>query len=89
MYMTLELSMYPLEEAQYTSAIKWFIQQIKHYDTIESKTTATCTQLTGDYDTLMHILQVEIKKVYQKWGQSVLVCKFIHGALALEPDAHV
>ena len=86
MQITIELSMYPLEETHYASAIQWFIEQIKYYDTIQRKTTATCTQLTGDYDTLMHILQVEIKKAYQKWGQSVFVCKLILGALALEVD---
>tara|TARA_B100001094_G_C18192380_1_gene808172 strand:- start:2752 stop:3012 length:261 start_codon:yes stop_codon:yes gene_type:complete len=84
MHITIEISMYPLEEDRYIAAIQWFIERIQHYDTIQRKTTATCTQLTGDYDTLMHILQVEIKQAYQKWGQSVFVCKFIHGTLDLE-----
>lgn len=88
MQMTLEVSMYPLEAVHDKSAMTWFIEQFTRNDSRAGKTTATCAQLTGDYDTLMHRLQVKMKQVDPKWGQPVLVCKFIHGALALEADSY-
>ncbi|WP_095499539.1 hypothetical protein [Paraferrimonas haliotis] len=83
MKLTVEISMYPLHD-DYLTPIKWFIERLASYPNIERNTTATCTQVQGDFDEVMAMLSVEMKAGYQKFGKAIFVCKFLQGPLELD-----
>ena len=79
-----EISMYPLQEADYKRAIKWFIQRLEHYPEIERRTNAMSTQIQGEHSLIMQILERELAATYQQFGRGIFVCKFIPGGLELD-----
>ena len=42
------------------------------------------TQIFGEYDLVMNVLNQEIKKSYETFGKAIFVCKFINGDLSPE-----
>ncbi|NKF50470.1 hypothetical protein G3R49_07785 [Shewanella sp. WXL01] len=82
MKLTVEISMYPFNE-NYIDPIKWFISRLDKYDNIQRVTNAMATQVCGNYDDVMQMLNVEMQAAHEKWGKAVFVCKFIGGELNL------
>lgn len=82
MKLSVEISKYPLTEADYVSAIQDFIDRINLHEGIRVITNLMSTQIFGDYDHVMTILSKELKTSFEKHGTSVFVCKFIPGDLA-------
>lgn len=78
MYMTAEISMYPVRD-EYLPPIKTFIEALNANPDIAVETTATCTILRGEYDQLMQLLQEAMAESYRQFGVSVFVTKFIPG----------
>lgn len=81
MKISVEISKYPLTEADYVSAIQDFIDRVNTHSGIRVVTNLMSTQLFGDYDTVMNVLNKELKTSFEKHGTSVFVCKFIPGDL--------
>ncbi|QTH62896.1 hypothetical protein J1N51_08980 [Psychrosphaera ytuae] len=81
MKVSVEISKYPLTEADYVSAIQDFIDRVNTHSGIRVVTNLMSTQLFGDYDTVMNVLNKELKTSFEKHGTSVFVCKFIPGDL--------
>lgn len=77
---TIEISKYPLSE-EYIPKIQDFIDRIAAHEGIKTKVTATCTQITGDYDVVMNLLQKEIKTSFERYGKAIFVMKVLNGAL--------
>lgn len=82
MKLSVEISKYPLTEADYVSAIQDFIDRVNTHEGIRVITNLMSTQLFGDYDQVMTGLNKELKTSFEKHGTSVFVCKFIPGDLA-------
>lgn len=82
MKLSVEISKYPLTEADYVSAIQDFIDRVNTHEGIRVITNLMSTQLFGDYDQVMTVLNKELKTSFEKHGTSVFVCKFIPGDLA-------
>jgi len=80
---TIELSLYPLSD-NYTEVIISFIKALRSYDDIEVHTTAMSTYLSGDYDRVMSVLQIELKKVYEIISDCSTVIKIIPKDLNVE-----
>ena len=78
MKLTVEISMYPLQD-DYIVPIKGIIDRFNSYSDIKVKTVPTCTLLTGEYDRLMEIMAVEIKHCFDTYGKAVYVAKFLPG----------
>lgn len=78
MYMTAEISMYPVRD-EYLPPIKSFIEGLNANSNIAVETTTTCTILRGDYADLMQLLQDAMAESYRQFGVSVFVTKFIPG----------
>ncbi|MGR8949367.1 MAG: hypothetical protein ACU84Q_15085 [Gammaproteobacteria bacterium] len=83
MYMTAEISMYPIRD-DYLPPIKTFIDALNGVDGLLIETTTTCTILRGEYDVIMKLLGEAIAESYRQFGTSVFVTKFIPG---YDPDA--
>ena len=77
---TIEISNYPLSE-EFVPKIQDFINRCNTYNEIKIKTNATSTQISGDYDLVMNLLQVEIKTSFEKYGKAIFVVKVLNGDL--------
>lgn len=82
MKLTIEISLYPLQN-EYRPIIRDFINQLNLHSDIKIVTNAMSTQVTGDYDTVMAILQKTMKQCYSTHGKAVFIVKFIGDELAI------
>lgn len=62
---TIDISLYPLNSA-YKDEIIIFVQQLKKYPGIKIEVNGMSTQIYGDYDQLMTLMQQEMKTVLLK-----------------------
>jgi len=80
MKLSVEISMYPLNE-NFGEHILKFIKKIKSDPNISSRTNSMSTQIFGEYDDVMTILQKEMKPVFADEIKTVMVMKFINADL--------
>ena len=80
MKLTVELSLYPLQE-EYIPIIQAFIEAMGEHGDLTIVTNAMSTQICGDYDRIFALIRQELKASYDRFGKQVLVCKFIPGEL--------
>lgn len=77
---SIDISLYPLAD-DYIPAIKEFIDRISSYDEINAGVNVVrsdlSTQLFGDYDTIMDLLKIEIKRSWETYGKGIFVIKFL------------
>lgn len=73
MRITAEVSLYPLTE-NYESIVIDFIQKLKR-DSIRVEVNGLSTQLFGEYEEVMNLLQKEAKLLFEQ-QKAVLVMKF-------------
>jgi uncharacterized protein YqgV (UPF0045/DUF77 family) len=83
MKLSVEISKYPLNQ-DYIPFIKDFIDRLNAHENLSVITNTMSTQVFGDYDLVMAVLNQEIKKSYEQFGKAIFVCKFINGDLAPE-----
>ena len=74
---SVEISMYPFLP-DYEPPILDFINRLKQYEEVEVIVNSMSTQLFGEYDTLMSILQKEVKETFEKEGTTVMAMKLLH-----------
>ena len=77
---TLEISKYPLDK-DYKKPIKDFISRINKNPDFTVLTSATNTQISGDYDQVMQLIQNEVKISFEEYGKVVFVMKIFNGDL--------
>ena len=82
---TIEISNYPLTK-DYESQIIDFIERIKAYKQIKISVKATCTLITGEYETVFEIVQKEIKSSFEQYGKMIFVMKVLLGELDITKD---
>lgn len=80
MKLTAEMSLYPLQE-DYIPVIQAFIDALTLRPGITRVTNAMSTQVCGDWETVMALVDHCLRESYQRFGKQVLVCKFIPGEL--------
>jgi len=73
---SIDMSLYPLAD-DYIPAIKEFIESLASYDRIAVKRNDLSTQLFGDYDQIMDILKIEIRRSWETHGKGIFVVKFL------------
>jgi uncharacterized protein YqgV (UPF0045/DUF77 family) len=76
MQMSIDMSLYPPTE-DYIPAIKEFIDRISSYEGIAVKRNDLATQVFGDYDQIMDMLKVEIRRSWETYGKGIFVVKFL------------
>lgn len=82
MQATVEISLNPLTE-DYDAIVTEFCERLKQYNGIKVEVNGLSTQLFGDYDRLMEILQHEVKGVLEA-HQAVFHLKMAKGILTRE-----
>lgn len=85
MYITIEISLYPLQE-DYKSAIKGFIKALKSdaSSEVSIRTTAMSIYVAGPYGEVMSSVTKHLQAVYQLIPHSATVIKIIPQQLHVE-----
>ena len=78
--LTAEMSLYPLQQ-DYIPVIRSFIETAAKREGLVLITNAMSTQVCGDWDAVISLVDQCLKASYQRFGKQVLVCKFIPGEL--------
>ena len=78
MYMTAEISMYPLRE-DYIPPIKAVIKKLNSFADLQVQTFATGTTLGGEFETVMQAISETLAWSHAEYGRAVFVAKFIPG----------
>ncbi|MFD2231002.1 hypothetical protein [Alkalimarinus sediminis] len=77
MELSVELSFYPLQD-QYKKPILALIDALKQESSIEVISNRMSTQLFGEYDSVMMVLNRLMKASFEQYGSAVFVAKFIN-----------
>ena len=83
MILSAELSLYPLRE-DYIPVIQAFIDELGERSDLTVVTNAMSTQLRGEYAVVMEAVSDTLRHSAERFGEQVLVCKFIPLDLAIE-----
>lgn len=84
MQLSVEISNYPLSDA-YVKPIKDFIGRLQAEPGLVVCCNTMSTQIFGDYELVMAILNREMKDSFSRYGKAIFVCKFINADL--RPDS--
>lgn len=84
MQVAVDISYYPLQP-DYEAPIKAFIRNLKLHPGIIVATNPLSTQISGDYDTVMNAVQLEMKKSLENGPVASFVLKVLN--VAIEPGA--
>jgi uncharacterized protein YqgV (UPF0045/DUF77 family) len=76
-----EISMYPFND-DFKPLIKSFIDRLNTYTDLEISTSATSTNIFGEYQHVMQVLTEMLAWSYSEHGRAVFVSKFIPGYVA-------
>jgi uncharacterized protein YqgV (UPF0045/DUF77 family) len=82
MKLSLEISMYPLNET-FIPLIKDFIDRMNQHKNLVIKTNTMSTQVFGDFDKVMNAFQQELKASFIDETKIVVVTKFFNGDLSV------
>lgn len=78
MQISLEISLYPLKD-EYKPSIIEFIAHLEAQENVSVFPNRMSTQIVGDVDVIMPLLQSEMMRSWQESGPAVFVCKFLPG----------
>jgi uncharacterized protein YqgV (UPF0045/DUF77 family) len=76
MYITVEISKYPLRE-DFLPRILDFIDRINTYEGIKVRTNETSTHISGEYQLVMEVLQNELSKSFESLPETIFVLKIL------------
>ncbi|MFL2569530.1 MAG: hypothetical protein ACJ0QH_02345 [Flavobacteriales bacterium] len=77
---SVEISMYPLD-VNYIEPITFFIKRLKRHPFISLETNGMSTQVFGDYDNVMTVIQKEIKNSFLLQQKVVFNIKVVNAHL--------
>ncbi|MCP3675813.1 MAG: hypothetical protein GY829_15280 [Gammaproteobacteria bacterium] len=80
MQISVELSCYPLAD-DFIPMISEFIKKINQHPEVTAITNTMSTQLFGESDVVMPLLNRAMEGSWAKDGKAVFVCKFINAEL--------
>jgi uncharacterized protein YqgV (UPF0045/DUF77 family) len=78
MKLSVEISMYSMKDDFYP-AVDAFLLDLNVDDQITVKTSSISTQLFGEYDAVMDLLQKAMRKSFEEFGKACFVTKFLQG----------
>ncbi|HZD52720.1 MAG TPA: YkoF family thiamine/hydroxymethylpyrimidine-binding protein [Woeseiaceae bacterium] len=81
MRVAVDISLYPLAE-EFLTPIKDVIRRLNEHDTIEIETNAMSTQIRGEYDAVMSVLQTEMKRTFEEVPKAVFTLRILNNPLS-------
>lgn len=80
MRVAVDISLYPLAE-EFLVPIKDVIRRFNDHETIEVETNAMSTQIRGEYDAVMNVLQSEMKRTFEQVPKAVFAVRILNNPL--------
>jgi len=77
MKISIEISLYPLDK-NYSQAIREFISRVSQYQQVEIRYQPMSTQITGEFDLCMELLNKELKQSFNQDKTIAAVFKIIN-----------
>ena len=77
MNIAVDISLYPLDN-NFIPHIKDFIKRLQENESIEVVTNPMSTQVRGEYEIVMRIIQKEIKKTFLESSKAVFAIKVLN-----------
>tara|TARA_B000000477_G_scaffold107130_1_gene98578 strand:+ start:515 stop:760 length:246 start_codon:yes stop_codon:yes gene_type:complete len=77
MNIAVDISLYPLDN-NFIPPIKDFIKRLQENESIEVVTNPMSTQVRGEYEIVMGIIQKEIKKTFLESSKAVFAIKVLN-----------
>ena len=76
MKIAVDISLYPLDE-DFSPPIKNFIHRLNNYNSIEVITNNMSTQIIGEYEVIMSILNNEIRDTFEELPKAIFAIKIL------------
>jgi uncharacterized protein YqgV (UPF0045/DUF77 family) len=80
MRVAVDISLYPLAD-DFLPPIKDVIDRLNAKSSVEVVTNAMSTQIRGEYDEVMAVLNQEIKKTFDQYPKAVFAIKILNNPL--------
>lgn len=77
MKIAVDISLYPLDK-DFIPPIKNFIHRLNHYNSIEVITNNMSTQIIGEYEVIMSILNNEIRDTFEELPKAIFAVKILN-----------
>ena len=79
MNLSVEISMYPLQD-EYKTKVKDFLYALNaSQDNIEIRSSNMSTRIFGEYAAVTKLLNQAMLRSMEKYGKIVFVCKYVQG----------
>lgn len=80
MRVAVDISLYPLAE-EFLPPIEDVIRRLNEHASVEVETNAMSTQLRGEYDDVMNVLQHEIRGTFEQVPKAVFAIRILNNPL--------
>lgn len=80
MRVAVDISLYPLAD-DFLPPIKDVVERLNAISSVEVSTNAMSTQIRGDYDDVMTVLNQEIKTTFEQYPKAVFAIKILNNPL--------
>ncbi len=80
MRVAVDISLYPLAD-DFLPPIKDVVERLNAISSVEVSTNAMSTQIRGDYDEVMAVLNQEIKTTFEQYPKAVFAIKILNNPL--------
>ena len=80
MRVAVDISLYPLAE-EFLTPIQDVIRRLNDHESVEVETNAMSTQLRGEYDDVMNVLEREIKRTFEQVPKAVFAIRILNNPL--------
>lgn len=77
MKISLEISLYPLDD-NFLTVIKDIVKRLNADDNVICVTNTMSTQVFGEFDKVMKLLNDTVKYSFETYGKQVFVAKFLN-----------
>ncbi|TQV85571.1 YkoF family thiamine/hydroxymethylpyrimidine-binding protein [Aliikangiella coralliicola] len=81
MKISLELSLYPLDD-NFLNIIKDIVERLNANESVTCITNSMSTQIFGEYDDVMTLLNQTVRYSFETYGKQVFVAKFLNSDVA-------
>lgn len=80
MRVAVDISLYPLAE-EILTPIEDVIRRLNEHESVEVETNPMSTQIRGDYDDVMSVLEREIKRTFEQVPKAVFAIRILNNPL--------
>ncbi len=80
MRVAVDISLYPLQE-EFLEPIEDVIRRFNEHEAVEVETNAMSTQIRGEYEDVMPVLEREIRRTFEQVPKAVFAIRILNNPL--------